>query len=206
MLPFARRTLPAAFRDKRVFEAMERVPRAAFIPSAYRAEARRDCALPIGYGQTISQPFIVAYMSAGLATKPGDRVLEIGTGSGFQAAILAALGLEVYSIEVIPELSERAAEALRLAELDERTHLRVADGWHGWPGQAPFDGVICTAAPARIPPAFVEQLRIGGRLVIPVGPPSDQRLRVLEHHDSGLKEVDTLGVRFVPLVRAVAEG
>jgi protein-L-isoaspartate(D-aspartate) O-methyltransferase len=167
MLPFAPKHLPEGFRSERVLDAIERVPRDRFVPEPMREDAARDIALPIGFGQTISQPFIVAYMTAGLNAHPGSRILEVGTGSGYQTAVLAALGLEVFTIELIPELSERAKKALEELGLAERVHFKVGDGWHGWLSEMPFDGIICTAAPARMPPALLEQVRVGGRLVIP---------------------------------------
>jgi protein-L-isoaspartate(D-aspartate) O-methyltransferase len=177
------------------------IPRELFVPEARREEAERDVALAIGYGQTISQPYIVAYMSAGLAVGPGARVLEVGTGSGYQAAVLAAIGVEVFSIELIPELSRRAREVLSELGLISRVHLKVGDGRFGWASQAPFDGVLCAAAPVMIPLALVEQVRIGGRLVLPIGPRPDQELKVLERSADALVEVKRLAVRFVPLVK-----
>jgi protein-L-isoaspartate(D-aspartate) O-methyltransferase len=201
MLPFSPSQLPADLRDERVLAAMERVPRSAFVPEDVRDEADQDVALSIGYGQTISQPYIVAYMSAGLALKPGARVLEIGTGSGYQTAVLAEMGVEVYSVEVIPELKTRAESVLRALGLIERVHLRVADGRHGWAAHAPYDGVVVTAAPEMIPPALLEQMKVGARLVIPVGGKTSQQLLVLEREKDRLREVRRLSVRFVPLVK-----
>jgi protein-L-isoaspartate(D-aspartate) O-methyltransferase len=205
MLPFAPNLLPEAFRSPRVLEAMERIPRARFVPGPIQDEADRDVALPIGFGQTISQPFIVAYMTAGLDPQPGSKVLEIGTGSGYQTALLAELGAEVYTIELIPELLSGAKRALEELRLSSRVHFRVGDGWHGWPSAAPFDGILCAAAPARIPPALLGQLKLGGRIVIPVGPRERQLLHVLKRDEAGFEEIGRLDVRFVPLVRAEAE-
>lgn len=205
MLPFSLSQIPEELRDPRVVAALERVPRDRFLPAHLAGEATKDVALPIGWGQTISQPLVVFYMTAALKARPGAKVLEIGTGSGYQTAVLLAMGLEVYSIELIPELMARAERALAGLHLPGKLHLRTADGWHGWPSAAPFEGVIATAAPARIPPAFIEQLAIGGRLVIPVGAGETQVLRVLERQPDGLHELHQLPVRFVPLVRAEPE-
>lgn len=205
-LPFLAERLPAALRDARVLEAMHLVPRALFVPEPHREAAGEDIALPIGLGQTISQPYVVAYMTAALRVGPGDRVLEIGTGSGYQSAILAAMKVEVYTMELRAPLAERARETVESLGLGGRVHFRVGDGWHGWAQAAPFDGIICTAAPSHIPPALIEQLREGGRLVIPVGPPGDQTLRVLEKSPAGLVEHHQLAVAFVPLVRAEVDG
>jgi protein-L-isoaspartate(D-aspartate) O-methyltransferase len=206
MLPFAPNHLPPGFRDESVLRAMELIPRERFIPEPARDEAQSDVALPIGYGQTISQPFIVAYMTAGLNVKPGARILEIGTGSGYQTAVLAVLGAEVYTIEIIPALSEQARRTLGELGLSQAVHFKVGDGWHGWPSAGPFDGVLCAAAPPRIPSGLVEQVRMGGRFVIPVGPRDHQILYVLDRRPDGFVEAGRLDVRFVPLVRAQAEG
>ncbi len=157
--------------DKDVLRAMETVPRHRFVLPEYLDQAYANHALPIGYGQTISQPFIVAWMTELLELEPGDKVLEIGTGSGYQAAVLAELGgLEVYSIEIVPELAESAAA--RLKELGyEEVRVRQGDGYYGWPEEAPFDAIIVTAAPDHLPAPLVEQLKPDGRLVIPIGPP-----------------------------------
>lgn len=204
MLPFSPQHLPEELRDPRVLEAMERVPRALFVPESARSEADRDIALAIGHGQTISQPYIVAYMTAALAVRPGQRVLEVGTGSGYQAAILAAMGVEVFSVELIPELSARAARALAQLDLLQRVHLRIGDGRHGWSLHAPYDGIVCAAAPTSLPVAFVEQARIGARIVVPIGPRHEQELRVLERGADALRQVSRLAVRFVPLVKPEA--
>jgi protein-L-isoaspartate(D-aspartate) O-methyltransferase len=201
MLPFSPSSLPADLRDERMLAAMERVPRSAFVPEEVRAEADHDVALSIGFGQTISQPYIVAYMTAGLGVKPGARVLEIGTGSGYQTAILAEMGVEVYTVEVIPELRARAESVLRSLGLMTRVHMRVADGRHGWAAHAPYDGVLVTAAPETIPPALLEQMKVGARLVIPVGKKVSQELLVLERQQDRLVEIKALSVRFVPLVK-----
>ncbi|MGB9722944.1 MAG: protein-L-isoaspartate(D-aspartate) O-methyltransferase [Chloroflexia bacterium] len=156
--------------DPDVLRAMRTVPRHLFVPPEYLDLAYDDRPLPIGYGQTISQPYIVAWMTELLQLKPGEKVLEIGTGSGYQAAVLAELGdVEVYSIEIIPELAQQAAERLQRLGYG-RVHLTQGDGYFGWPEHAPYDAIIVTAAPDHLPPPLVEQLREGGRLVIPIGP------------------------------------
>jgi protein-L-isoaspartate(D-aspartate) O-methyltransferase len=205
MLPFPPQLLPEELRDQRVLDAMERIPRQLFVPEASREEAERDVALSIGFGQTISQPYIVAYMTANLGLSPGRKVLEVGTGSGYQTAVLAQMGVEVYSVELIPELSRRAEHALRELHLMDRVHLRIGDGRHGWAAHAPFDGILCTAAPLTLPTDLIEQARIGARLVVPVGPRDQQLLRVLERRADELVEIRHLAVRFVPLVRPEPE-
>ncbi len=204
MIPFPPASLPASVRDPRVLEAMEVIPRARFLPDDVRAEADRDVALPIGHGQTISQPFVVAYMTGALNVGPGAKVLEIGTGSGYQAAILAEMGVDVWSIEAIPELSRRAGKVLDELGLSSRVHLRVGDGWHGWPSAAPFDGILCAAAPLKMPIAFLEQAKDGARIVIPLGAKESQVLRVIEKRGTELLDICQLAVRFVPLVRLSA--
>jgi protein-L-isoaspartate(D-aspartate) O-methyltransferase len=186
-------------RDERVLAAIERVPRERFVPADLREVADADRPLPIGYGQTISQPFIVAFMTEWLRLDGDERVLEVGTGSGYQAAVLAALAGEVFSLEVVPELSAGAAAAL--ADLGiTNVHLRVGDGRRGWPEEAPFDRVVLTAAPLAIPEPLVRQLAPGGRLLAPVGPAEDQVLRlVTRDHAGALAARDILPVRFVPL-------
>ena len=184
--------------DPRVLDAMTRVERHRFIPEPLRADAYGDHPVPIGDGQTISQPYIVAFMTQALAIEPQHRVLEIGTGSGYQAAILAELAKEVYTIEIVPALGGRARATLQ--ELGYRNvQVRIGNGYLGWPEQAPFDRIIVTAAPAEIPQALVDQLRPGGRLAIPVGT-DDQMLRILERSGGGLRTLQTLPVRFVPMV------
>jgi protein-L-isoaspartate(D-aspartate) O-methyltransferase len=183
--------------SERVLEAMRTVPRHLFIPEAQRREAYGDYPLSIGHGQTISQPYIVAFMTQALDVRPGDRVLEIGTGSGYQAAVLGELVKEVYTIEIIDPLAARARETL--ASLGYRNvHVRAGNGYQGWPEQAPFDRVIVTAAPEDVPPALVEQLKIDGIIAIPVGD-IWQELRVMRKTAKGLETLATLPVRFVPM-------
>ena len=183
--------------DPRVLDAMRAVPRHEFVPAASRDRAYADSALPIGEGQTISQPYIVALMTEAVAIRSGERVLEVGTGSGYQAAVLAALGADVYSIEIVEPLARRAAETLR--RLGYGVHLRHGDGYRGWPEAAPFDAIVVTAAPPRVPPALVAQLAPGGRLVIPVGE-EEQELQVLRRGPSGIETRHVVPVRFVPMV------
>ena len=189
--------------DPAVLETMREVPRHLFVPEDERHLAYADRPVPIGYGQTISQPFIVAAMTHLLQPDRDDTVLEIGTGSGYQAAILSPLVDKVCTIEIIPELAERAAAVLE-AQGFENVETRVADGYHGWPECGPFDGIVVTAAIEHVPPPLVEQLKPGGRMVIPVGGPfSLQMLTVVEKSEAG--EVSTrqlLPVRFVPFTRA----
>ena len=187
-------------RDERVLEALERVPRESFIPDDLRHEAHRDSPVPIGHGQTISQPYIVGYMTAALRLAPHHRVLEIGTGCGYQTAVLAELAAEVYSIELIPELADRARAALEAMGYANVT-IRTGDGYHGWPERAPFDRIIGAAAAPDVPAALVDQLADGGLLVMPVGV-SYQELRVLQKRGPSLETLNTLPVRFVPMVRA----
>ncbi len=187
-------------RDETVLAAMLKVPRHLFVPEAYRPLAYADSPLPIGQGQTISQPYIVAYMTEALGLSPEDRVLEVGTGSGYQAAVLAEIVREVYSIEIIPELGKRAAE--RLESLGYRNvNVRIGDGYLGWPERAPFDAIIVTAAADKIPEPLVAQLKDGGKLCIPVGPTgSVQSLIRLTKRGQQVERENLLPVRFVPLV------
>lgn len=185
--------------DKHVLAAMERVPRHAFVPAAMRELAYTDGPLPIGKGQTISQPYIVASMSEALALQPGMKVLEIGTGSGYQAAVLAEMGLEVYTIEYIHKLAMEAKDLLRGLGYDT-IRFRCGDGRLGWPEKAPFDGIIVTAAADVVPMQLGEQLAVGGRLIIPVGTYS-QDLWMYRKNEDGMLEGEVLyAVRFVPLV------
>ncbi|HEY8154571.1 MAG TPA: protein-L-isoaspartate(D-aspartate) O-methyltransferase [Myxococcota bacterium] len=184
-------------RDPRVLAAVSRVPRHELVPENMRAHAYEDRPLPIGFDQTISQPFVVAYMTEQLRLRGDERVLEVGTGSGYQAAVLAELAREVYSIEIVAPLGERAREDL--ARLGYRNvHVRVGDGYRGWPEQAPFDAIIVTAAPGHVPQPLVDQLAVGGRLVLPVGD-FDQELLRIERGADGLHEEKLIGVRFVPM-------
>jgi protein-L-isoaspartate(D-aspartate) O-methyltransferase len=187
-------------QDEAVLEAMRSVPRHQFVPTEYLDQAYEDHPLPIGYGQTISQPFIVAYMTEHLELEPGDKVLEIGTGSGYQAAILASLpglDLEVYSIEIVPELAEQAEKLLNNLGY-ANLHLRQGDGYYGWEEAAPFDAIIVTAAPDHLPPPLTAQLAEGGRLVIPIGlPGAYQSLWKFEMEDGQLSATDLGSVTFV---------
>jgi protein-L-isoaspartate(D-aspartate) O-methyltransferase len=186
--------------DDRVLTAMERVPRHDFIPDTLRDQAYWNGPLPIGHGQTISQPFIVALMTQLLVPAPEHVVLEVGTGSGYQAAVLAELVARVHSLEIIDALGQLAATRLRALGYDNVT-VHISDGYLGWPEQAPYDGIIVTAAAPHVPPALVEQLRPGGRLVIPVGRSGwSQTLKLLEKSATGeVRERNILDVAFVPL-------
>jgi protein-L-isoaspartate(D-aspartate) O-methyltransferase len=190
-----------------VMAAMARVPRHEFVPPDLRHRAYDNRPLPIGLGQTISQPYIVALMTDLLGCGPDARVLEVGTGSGYQAAVLAELVGHVYTIEIVPELGENARRTLERLGYRNVT-VRVGDGYLGWPEQAPFDGIIVTAAPEAVPPPLIEQLKPGGRLVIPVGEPwTGQSLMVIEKHPDGtLGRKHVLPVAFVPLTGPHAEG
>ncbi|GMR14328.1 MAG: hypothetical protein BMS9Abin29_2577 [Gemmatimonadota bacterium] len=188
--------------DSRVLEAMRRVPRHEYVPAEYRPDAYSDRPLPIGLGQTISQPYIVALMTELVQPEPGDRLLEIGTGSGYQAAVAAELVSEVYSIEIIPELARSAAERLERLGLSN-VFVRAGDGYLGWPEQSPFDGILVTAGAEHIPQPLVEQLKPGARMIIPVGDQSTfQILKVVEKLPGGEVEIrDIIPVRFVPFRR-----
>jgi protein-L-isoaspartate(D-aspartate) O-methyltransferase len=184
-------------RDPRVLEAMRRVPRHELVPEDQRELAYEDRPLPIGRGQTISQPFVVAAMTEALALRGSERVLEIGTGSGYQAAVLALLCQQVYSIELEPELAKRArADLARIGAAN--VEVRQGDGFRGWPEHAPFDAIIVTAAPDQVPPPLIEQLAVGGRLVIPVGD-AQQHLLLLRKTPQGIEREELFGVRFVPM-------
>ena len=186
--------------DPAVLGALERVPRRHFVPPNTERRACGDYPLPIGHGQTISQPYIVALMTLALELERGARVLEIGTGSGYQAAILAEMGMEVYTLEVIPALYEEA-QARLVALGYPQIHCRLGDGRAGWPEHAPYQGIIATAAPEEIPPSLVEQLAEGGRLIIPVGPRGGyQTLWKVIKVEGQLVKIDLGGVAFVPFV------
>lgn len=189
----------AAF-DPRVMAAMARVPRHEFVPPGEESYAYVNNALPIGHGQTISQPYIVALMTDLLDPQPTHKVLEVGTGSGYQAAVLAELVQQVYSIEVIPELAAEARDRLARLGYDNVT-VRAGDGYAGWPEEAPFDGIIVTAAAGAVPKPLLAQLRNGGRMVIPVGSRLGQNLILIEKSAAGaISESNLLPVAFVPLV------
>lgn len=184
--------------NARVLTAMGKVPRHELVPEAQRPLAYEDRPLPIGYGQTISQPYIVAFMTEKLEPRPADRVLEIGTGSGYQAAVLSELVKEVYTIEIIEPLARRAAADLKRLSCTN-VHVRAGDGYQGWPETAPFDAIIVTCAPERVPQPLVEQLKDGGRMIIPVGPPGEQDLVLLRKQAGRLERRTVLPVRFVPM-------
>jgi protein-L-isoaspartate(D-aspartate) O-methyltransferase len=186
-------------RDPRVLDALARVPRELFVPEAQRDEAYEDHPVPIGFGQTISQPYIVAFMTEALRVEPAHRVLEIGTGCGYQTAVLAELARDVYSVEVIEALAGRARQTLDALGYTN-VRIRAGDGHDGWLAYAPYDRILAAAAAEAVPPALVEQLADTGILVIPVGV-WHQELRVLQKHGSRLDLLATLPVRFVPLVR-----
>lgn len=197
----ARHLRAMGIADDRVLEAFARVPRARFVPEELRLDAELDRPLPIGLGQTISQPYVVAFMTERLALSGVERVLEIGTGSGYQTAILAMLAREVWSVEILPALADRARTVL-LGELRlENVHLRVGDGARGWPEAAPYDRIIVTAATPEVPDALFAQLAPGGRMILPLGEEEEpQVLRVVDKGNDGANvEADVLPVRFVPL-------
>ena len=184
-------------RSPRVLAALKKVPRHLFVPESERIYAYQDHPLPIGEGQTISQPYIVGYMSEVLDVEPHHRILEIGTGSGYQTAVLAELADEIYSIEIVEKLARTAAVALRDAGY-QRVHLRIGDGYRGWPEAAPFDRILVTAAPDHVPPALVDQLAAGGKMVIPVGD-LEQEILVVSRTEDGVTHERTIPVRFVPM-------
>ncbi|MBM4035385.1 MAG: protein-L-isoaspartate(D-aspartate) O-methyltransferase [Planctomycetes bacterium] len=190
--------------DKATLDAMRSVPRHEFVPKGLQGRAHDDNPLPIGHGQTISQPYIVGYMTQVLALKAGDKVLEIGTGSGYQAAVLAELTPNVYTIEIVKALGDEAKA--RLEKLGYKTvECKVADGYHGWPEKGPFDAIIVTCAAGSVPPPLLKQLKPGGRLCIPVGPPGMLQDLVLVTKDSKgeVRSRSLMGVAFVPLTREV---
>jgi len=186
--------------DRRVLEAMREVPRHEFVPTAVKTRAYNDHPLPIGFGQTISQPYIVAFMLEHLLLRAKDRVLELGTGSGYQAAILSKLVAQVFSIEIIDELNRRAsADFQRMGY--RNILLKSGDGYEGWPEFAPFDAIIVAAAPDHIPQPLIGQLREGGRMVIPVGDTPDQNLLLVEKRSGAMRKRVLCAVRFVPFTR-----
>lgn len=190
--------------DQSVIAAMRRVPRHRFVPDSESEDAYGDFPLSIGHGQTISQPFIVAYMTQALTLKPDEKVLEIGSGSGYQAAILAELGVQGFSIEIVEPLAARAKETL--AELGyDNVIVRAGDGYQGWPEESPFDAIIITAAPDHIPAPLLEQLAIGGRLILPVGGYA-QNLILVRRTEEGYQRTELLPVRFVPMTGQAEKG
>jgi len=188
-------------KDERILKAMGKVRRHLYIPESHRdlRDAYGDHPCPIGHGQTISQPFIVAYMTQRIAAKPGMCILEVGTGSGYQAAVLAELGAQVYTIEIVPELAVHARTVLR-AEGYTNVVVKTGDGYQGWPEHAPYDAIIVTCAPEEIPEKLVEQLKDGGRMILPVGA-GIQQLVVLEKTGNTFHEIPDIYVRFVPMVK-----
>ncbi|MCA9861007.1 MAG: protein-L-isoaspartate(D-aspartate) O-methyltransferase [Thermomicrobiales bacterium] len=203
--PSSRRALIAALRrqgihDERVLAAIDRVPRAAFVDPDLRHLAWENAALAIPHGQTISQPYVVALMTQALQLSEGDRVLEIGTGSGYQAAILAQLAGEVVTIERIPELSDSAARLFRSLDIHNIVSI-LGDGSDGWAPSAPYDAIIVTAGARSVPAPLLDQLSgAGGRMIIPVGPPDDERLKLIRKEGEATTTTDLGGVRFVPLI------
>jgi protein-L-isoaspartate(D-aspartate) O-methyltransferase len=185
-------------RSAAVLNAMTRVPRHLFVPEDVRPFAYDDRPLPIGLGQTISQPYIVAYMTEALQLEPGQTVLEIGTGSGYQAAVLAEIAKQVYTIEIIPDLATRARQALAHTGY-RNVEVRSGNGYRGWPEHAPFPRIIVTAAPPEIPQALVDQLAVGGIMVVPVGT-SYQEIVIITKTTGGVTQKNTIPVRFVPMV------
>jgi protein-L-isoaspartate(D-aspartate) O-methyltransferase len=185
-------------KDAAVIAALRKVKRHELVPAHIQSRAYEDNPLPIGFEQTISQPYIVATMSEAAHLKPGEKVLEIGTGSGYQAAVLAEMGADVYSIEIVEPLAKRTHELLARMGYD-KLHLRIGDGYKGWPEAAPFDAIIVTAAPEKIPQPLIDQLAVGGRLVIPVGKNGDQDLRVITRSKDGTTSETLFPVRFVPM-------
>ena len=193
-------------KDPRVLDAMRAVPRHAFVPDQYAPFAYQDRPLPIGHDQTISQPYIVAYMSEALKVSAEHRVLEIGTGSGYQAAVLARLAKEVYTIEIVPNLARRAADTLRALGFDN-VQVRDGDGYAGWPDRAPFDRIMVTAAPEEIPQPLVDQLAPRGIMVVPVGGRDEtQWMTIVEKTAAGVVERRTIPVAFVPFTRKPPAG
>lgn len=189
-------------KDPAILEAMRKVIRHRLVPEGQVAQAYRDSPLPIGKGQTISQPYVVAYMTEMIRPSKGMKVLEIGTGSGYQAAVLAEIVDEVYTLEIVPELGHKAAQALKDLGY-ENVQVRIADGYNGWEEHAPFDAIVVTAAADHIPPSLVQQLKEGGRMIIPIdsGVPA-QQLVLVEKVDGKIRKKNVLPVRFVPFTRS----
>ena len=199
------RELAGELRDARVLAAMRAVPRHLFVPEELRSHAYENRPLPIGEDQTISQPFVVGLMTELLQLGPDSRVLEVGTGSGYQAAVLAEIAREVYTVEILEPLAKQAAATLAALGYD-RVKVRTGDGYRGWPEAAPFDGIIVTCAPDHVPAPLEEQLAEGGRLVIPVGSRGDQELVVIQKQGGRLIRRDVIPVRFVPMTGPGVDG
>lgn len=184
--------------DPATLEAMRTVPRHEFLPLRLREEAYGDYPLPIGHGQTISQPYIVAFMTEAIHPQRGEKILEVGAGSGYQAAVLAQMGADIYTIEIIEPLAKMARQTLERLGY-KNAQVRLGDGYRGWPEHAPFDAIIVTCAPENIPPDLVTQLRDGGRMIIPVGGGTEQELVLLRKKDGKIEKESVLPVRFVPM-------
>jgi len=192
-------------RDPRVLAAMRKIDRELFVPEDMRERAYEDHALPIGYGQSISQPYIVALMSQLLELRGTERVLEVGTGSGYQAAILGELAREVFTIEIVPELADRSSRLLETLGY-RNVHVRQGDGYQGWPEHAPFDAIIVTCAPEHVPPPLLDQLNEGGRLVIPVGVwPANQTLHQMQKVHGQIIKHPVIPVAFVPMTGSLGK-
>lgn len=191
--------------DQATLKAMLMVPRHQFVPQSLKEVAYTDGPLPIGEGQTISQPYIVAYMTQSLKLRPSHRVLEIGTGSGYQAAVLSEIVDSVYTVEIVEKLGRSAEERLRKQKYNN-IQVRIGDGYHGWPEKGPFDGIMVTAGAEQIPPKLIEQLKDGGRMIIPVGPHRGIRQLVLVTKNKGkIRRKEVMAVRFVPFTRKKGE-
>ncbi len=184
--------------DPATLAAMRTVPRHEFVPAELRDEAYADCPLPIGHGQTISQPYVVAFMTEAIRPQPGERILEVGSGSGYQAAILARMGADVFTVEIVEPLAAMARENLERLDF-KNARVFHGDGYRGWPEHAPYDAIVVTCAPDKIPPDLVAQLRDGGRMIIPVGSGFSQELILLRKHGDQVQQQSVLPVRFVPM-------
>jgi protein-L-isoaspartate(D-aspartate) O-methyltransferase len=190
--------------NRNVLRVMQTIPRHEFVPAPLRIQAYDDRPLPIGHAQTISQPYIVAFMTQALELQTNDVVLEVGTGSGYQAAVLAGLVKQIYTIEIVEPLARRAAADLKRLGVTN-VQVRMGDGYEGWPGAAPFDSIIVTCAPEQVPQPLVEQLKEGGRMIIPVGPAHDQSLVLLRKEGGKVRRHAVLPVRFVPMTGKAQE-
>jgi protein-L-isoaspartate(D-aspartate) O-methyltransferase len=184
--------------NAQVLAAMDKVPRHEFVPAHERSKAYLNRPLPIGHGQPISEPYVVAFMTEKIEPRPTDRVLEIGTGSGYQAAVLAELTAQVYTIEIIKDLADRAAATLQHLDYTN-VYARAGDGYKGWPEAAPFDAIIVTCSPEKVPQPLIDQLKEGGRMIIPIGPANRQELVLLHKHDGKLDRQAVLPIHFVPM-------